>query len=145
MKFENGPLSRNKSGFFPLLNVAAYWKSNNSKACANKPPQIHADNIDNGRRGDWPQNLCEVLSKKYKLKIEESLEKFGIFFSSTSLFLMFGIYQMVLRLIGLLLDHFDSPKTEVSKLWGDIMNFYHYKSKYSKYSICFSFLACYNA
>ena len=33
-KFWNGPLCRDKSGPFPLLNVAGYWKSSNTEACA---------------------------------------------------------------------------------------------------------------
>ena len=48
------------------------------------------------------------------------VDKPGIFFQLNSLFLMFGICQMVLRLIGL-------PnwvkKAEGSKLWGDVMDF----------------------
>ena len=32
---------------------------------------------------------------------------------------------MVLWLIALLFDHFDPEKTEVSKLWGDLSDFYH--------------------
>ena len=50
-KFLNGRLCRNKSGLFTLLNVAAYWKSSNSQACAKKLSQILANNIDNGGRG----------------------------------------------------------------------------------------------
>ena len=48
--FCNGPLYRNKSGPFPLLNVAGYWKSSNTKTCAKKLFQILANNNDNGRR-----------------------------------------------------------------------------------------------
>ena len=40
-----------KSGPFPLLNVAAYWKSSSSEACAKKPSQILTNNIDNGEEG----------------------------------------------------------------------------------------------
>ena len=36
---------------FPLLNVAAHWKSSNIEACAKKLSQILANNIDNGGRG----------------------------------------------------------------------------------------------
>ena len=50
-KFWNGPLCRNKSGPFPLLNVAAYWHSSNTEACAKKLPQIVANNIDNRGMG----------------------------------------------------------------------------------------------
>ena len=35
----------------PLLNVAAYWKSNNFEPCAKKLSQILANNIDNGEMG----------------------------------------------------------------------------------------------
>ena len=45
-----------------------------------------------------------------------------VFFNLDSLFLMFGICQMVLWLIGLLFDHFDPKKPERSKLWEDIMD-----------------------
>ena len=49
-KFWNGPLSRNKSGPFPLLNVAGCWKSSNTKACAKKLSQIIANNVNNRGR-----------------------------------------------------------------------------------------------
>ena len=39
---------RNKSGPSPLLNVAAYWMSSNTEACAKKLSQILANNTDNG-------------------------------------------------------------------------------------------------
>ena len=44
----NDPIWRNKSGSFPLLNVAAYWKSSNTEARAKTLCQILANNIDNG-------------------------------------------------------------------------------------------------
>ena len=50
-KFWNGPLCRYKSGPFLLLNVAGYWKSSNTEACAQKLSQILANNIDHGGRG----------------------------------------------------------------------------------------------
>ena len=50
-KFWNGPLCRNKSGPFPLPNVAAYWKSINTEDCAKTLSQILANNIDNGGQG----------------------------------------------------------------------------------------------
>ena len=34
----------------PLLNVAEYWKSSNTEACAQKLSQILASNIDHGGR-----------------------------------------------------------------------------------------------
>ena len=46
-KFWNGPLCKNKSGPFPLLNVAGYWKSSSTKACAKKLCQILSNNINN--------------------------------------------------------------------------------------------------
>ena len=52
--FWNGPLCWNNSNPSPLLNVQSYWKS--SKACAKRPSQILANNIDNGGEGDWSQN-----------------------------------------------------------------------------------------
>ena len=50
-KLCNDPLYRNKSDPFPLLKVAAYWQSSNTKACTKKLSQIFANNIDNGERG----------------------------------------------------------------------------------------------
>ena len=49
-KFWNGLLCRNKSGPSPLLNVAAYWKTSNTEACAKKLSQILVGNIDNRGR-----------------------------------------------------------------------------------------------
>ena len=42
LNFGNGPLCRNKSGSFPLLNLAGYWQSSNTEACAKKRSQILA-------------------------------------------------------------------------------------------------------
>ena len=50
-KFWNGPLCWNKSGPFPLPNVAEYWQSSNTEACARNLSQILANNIDNGGGG----------------------------------------------------------------------------------------------
>ena len=50
-KFLNGPLCRYKSDPFHLLNVAAYWKSSNTEACAKNLSQILANNNDNGGGG----------------------------------------------------------------------------------------------
>ena len=47
-KFWNDPLCRNKSGPFPQLNVAAYWKRSKSEACPKRLSQILANNIVNG-------------------------------------------------------------------------------------------------
>ena len=40
-----------KSGPSPLLNVAVYWRSNDTETCVKKMSQILANNIDNGGRG----------------------------------------------------------------------------------------------
>ena len=50
-KFLKFSLHGNKSGPFPLLNIAAYWKSSDSKACTKKLSQIRTTNNDNGGRG----------------------------------------------------------------------------------------------
>ena len=50
-KFWNCPLWRNKSGPSSLLNVAVYWQSSSTEACARKLSQILANDIDNGGRG----------------------------------------------------------------------------------------------
>ena len=49
-KFWIGPLCRNKSSPFPLLNVEAYLQSSNTEACAKRLSQILANNIDNEGR-----------------------------------------------------------------------------------------------
>ena len=49
--FWNGPLCRNKSDHFPLFNVAVYWQSSDTEACAKKLSQILANNINNGGTG----------------------------------------------------------------------------------------------
>ena len=63
-KFWNGPLCRNKSGPFPLLNIAAYLQNSNAEAFAKKLSQILTNSIDNRGKGDWSHNLCDLLSKK---------------------------------------------------------------------------------
>ena len=50
-KFWNGPLCRNKSDPSLLLNVAVYWQSSNTEACAKKLSQILVNNINNDERG----------------------------------------------------------------------------------------------
>ena len=60
-EFWNGPLCRNKSGPCPLLNVASYWKSNNTEACANKLPQTLASNIDNGGEGLVSEFMWDII------------------------------------------------------------------------------------
>ena len=59
-----------------LLNVAAYWKSSNTKACAKKLSQILQTTFIMVE-GDWSQSLCEVLSKKIN---ERGLRKTWQFF-----------------------------------------------------------------
>ena len=78
-KFWNGPLCRNKSGPFPLLNVAAYWESSNSEACAKKLSQILANNIENRGEGLVSEFMWGIVLKN-KWKIKGGLEKPGIFF-----------------------------------------------------------------
>ena len=69
-KFWNDPLCRNKSAPFPLLNVAGYWNSSNTKAYSKKLSKIHTCRQHwswwgmgrgGGRVGDWSHNLYEVL------------------------------------------------------------------------------------
>ena len=116
-KFWNGPLCRNKSSPFPLLNVAEDWQSSDNKACAKKLSQILANNIDH-KGGDWSQNLCEVLSKTIIEK--KGFEKAWIFFTLNSLFLMFGICQMVLWLLGHTLITLTLKNSSVlGRSWGE--------------------------
>ena len=124
-KFPNGPLCRNKSAPFPLLDVAAYRQSSKTEACAKKLFQIHPNNIDSGGTGTGFRIYVRYCLKKL-MKNKRGFGKTWHFFSLNSLSLTFRICQMVLWLLGLLLDHFVPQKsTEVSKLWGDIMDFYH--------------------
>ena len=64
------------------------------------------------------------------------------FRSWNSLFLMFGICQMVLWLIGLLLDHFDPQNKLKCQNSGEIKWAFICKTKYFKYPSCSLFLAC---
>ena len=89
-KFWNGSLCRNKSGPFPVLNVAAYCKSSITEACVKTLSQILANNIDNGGRGIRLRIYVRYCLKQL-MKNVGALEKPGIFFSLNSLFLMFGI------------------------------------------------------
>ena len=68
-KFWNGPLFRNKLALFPLLNVAAYWQSSNTEACAKKLSQILVNNIDNGGRGIGLRIYVRYCSQIFCLKI----------------------------------------------------------------------------
>ena len=60
-KFWNGPLCRNKSCPFPLLNIAGYWKSRNYQETVSDTCKQH---WQWGQR-NWSQNLCEVLQSAY--------------------------------------------------------------------------------
>ena len=77
-KLWNGPLCRNKSGPFPLLNIAAYLQNSYVEAFVKKLSQILTNSIDNGGKRDWSQNLSDLLSKKL-MKIKGGLENPGIF------------------------------------------------------------------
>ena len=113
---------RNKLGPSPLLNVAQYWKSSNTEACAKKLSQILANNIDIGVGGLVSEFMLGIVQKN-EWKIKSGLEKPSIFFSLNSLFLMFSICQMVLWLIGLLLDHFDPLKNWSVEIMGKYNEF----------------------
>ena len=52
-----------------------------------------------------------IYCLKKLMKDKRGFGKTCHFFSLNSLFLMFGIFQIVLRLIGSLLDHFDPQET----------------------------------
>ena len=75
---------------------------------------------------DWSKNLYEVLSKKIK---ERGFRKTWHVFSLNSLFLMFGICQMVLCLmsyvLGYLLIALILKEPWIVKVCRDIMDFYH--------------------
>ena len=45
-----GQLCSNKSDPSPLFNVASYWKSRNTEACAKKLSQILVSNIDKAKK-----------------------------------------------------------------------------------------------
>ena len=93
--------------------------------------------------GELVSEFMWVIVWKNKWKMKGGLEKPEFFFSLNSLFLMFGIFQMVLWLIGSLLDHFDPQKT-----WSVYVKEWYIfviKSEYSKYPIRSFLLACYHA
>ena len=70
-KFWNGPLCRNKSGPSPLLHVAAYWQSSNTKACAKKLSQLLTNNID-----DWGRRVGLRIYVRYCRKKKLKKAKF---------------------------------------------------------------------
>ena len=67
------------------------------------------------------------IAWRNKWKIKESFEKPAIFFILNALFLMFRICQMVLWLIGLLLDHFDPHKNWSVEIMGRYNGFLSFK------------------
>ena len=140
-KFWNGPLWRNKSGPFSPLNVAGYWKSSNTKACAKKLSLILANNIDHGGKGVGFRIYVRYCLKNW-MKNKKGLEKTWHFFSLSPLFWMYGICQMVLWLIGLLLDHFDPQKNWSGKIMGRYNGFLSLKVNIlSTQSVLFSWHA----
>ena len=78
--------------------------------CVKKLSQILANNIDNWGRGIGLRTYVKYCLKKL-VKNKRGFGKTWYFFSLKSLFLMFGICQMVLGLIGSLLHHFDPQET----------------------------------
>ena len=140
-KFWNGPLSRNKSGPFPLLNVAGYWKRSSTNTCAKKMSQILANNTDNGG-GALDSEFVWGIVEKNEWKIKEGLEKPGIFFSLRLLFLMIEICQMVLWIMVLSLWLL---KKMGCQNYGEIWWIFIIKCEYSKYPICSFILVCYTA
>ena len=78
-KFWNGPLWRNKSGPFPPLSVAGYWKSSNTKAFAKKLSRILANNIDHGGKGIDLRIYVRYCLKNW-IKNKKGLEKTCHFF-----------------------------------------------------------------
>ena len=67
-KFWSGPLCRNKSGPFPLLNVRIYWQSSDTEACAKKLSQMLGNNIDNWVRGTGLRIYVRYCSLKLNIK-----------------------------------------------------------------------------
>ena len=51
MEIVKWPTCRNKSGHSTWLNVAAYWKSNNTDACSKRLSHIFANDSENMGRG----------------------------------------------------------------------------------------------
>ena len=78
-KFWNGLLCRNKSGPSPLLNVAVYWQSSNTEACAKKLSQIIANNIDNGGREIGLRiyvRYCIIVTRLFKHCLKSAFDNF---------------------------------------------------------------------
>ena len=79
LKIWNSPPCRNKLGPSPLLNVAVYWQSSNTKACANIPSQTLAITFLWGR-GIGLRIYVRYYSKNF-WKIKGGFEKPGNFLS----------------------------------------------------------------
>ena len=76
--------------------------------------------------GNLSQKLWEVLSEKWMKNKKGIWKNLAFYFSLNSLFLLFGIFQMVLMTNWVTpRSLWPSKYTEVSTLWGDIMNCYH--------------------
>ena len=78
-KLWNGPICRNKSGSFPLLNVAGYWQSSNTETCVKKLSQILANNIDNRGREIGLRiyvRYCSLAIKRSSLIVLKVFKKF---------------------------------------------------------------------
>ena len=105
-KFWDGPLYRNKSGLSPYSMLRYIGTIATPKLVTRNCLRYLQTTLIMGG-GDLSQNLCEVLSKKVSKKWKEFWKNLTFFFSLNSLLLMFAICQMVLGLIGSLLDHFD--------------------------------------
>ena len=81
-KFWNGPLCRNKSGPFPLLNIAVYWQSSNIEACSKKLSQKLGNNIDSGGRGIGLRiyvRYCSFLWNHQRYQNQNITWNWGIF------------------------------------------------------------------
>ena len=80
-KFWKGPLCRDKSGPFPLLNVAGYWKSSNTEVCAKKLSQMLANNIDHRGRGlvsEFKWGIVVWVKIFFLLKLDNTLRVFSL-------------------------------------------------------------------
>ena len=73
-KFLNGPLYRNKSGPFPLLNVAASWKSSNSEACAKNCLRYMQTTLIMGGGGSVSEFMWGIVGKSEKFNNQEMKE-----------------------------------------------------------------------
>ena len=94
-----------------------------------------------GERGVGLRIYVRYCLKNW-MKNKKGLEKTCHFFSLSPLFWMYGICQMVLWLIGLLLDHFDPQKNWSGKIMGRYNGFLSLKVNIlSTQSVLFSWHA----